>query len=92
MFLELDDLEAMAKNKTYLVPTMSVWDAMLYNARAVDWPEARKTRAENPREGSMKAVKAAIKTGVKIALGTDAGGGAARKHSEHVIHKKRPGN
>lgn len=74
MFLEAKDLEAMAKNKTYLVPTMSVWDAMLYYARAVDWPETRKKRAEDLRQGS----RAAVKTNVKIALGTDAGGGAAR--------------
>ena len=78
MFLEANDLEAMAKNKTYLVPTMSVWDAMLYYARAVDWPETRKKRAEDLRQGSRAAVTAAIKVGVKIALGTDAGGGAAR--------------
>ena len=78
MFLEPVDLDAMAKNKTYLVPTMSVWDAMLYYARAVDWPEARKKRAEELRNGSNVAVNAAIKAGVQIALGTDAGGGAAR--------------
>ena len=78
MFLESQDLEAMARNKTYLVPTMSVWDAMLYYARAVDWPETRKKRAEDLRQGSRAAVTAAIKAGVKIALGTDAGGGAAR--------------
>jgi imidazolonepropionase-like amidohydrolase len=78
MFLEADDLQAMAKNKTYLVPTMSVWDAMLYYARAVDWPEARKKRAEDLRQGSRSAVSSAIKFNVKIALGTDAGGGAAR--------------
>ncbi|TMI15925.1 amidohydrolase family protein [Candidatus Bathyarchaeota archaeon] len=78
MFLEAGDLEAMAKNKTCLVPTMSVWDAMLYYARAVDWPEARKKRAEDLRQGSRAAVTSAIKAGVRIALGTDAGGGAAR--------------
>ncbi|TMH94590.1 amidohydrolase family protein [Candidatus Bathyarchaeota archaeon] len=78
MFLETGDLEAMAKNKTYLVPTMSVWDAMLYYARAVDWPETRRKRAEDLRQGSRAAVTAAIKVGVKVALGTDAGGGAAR--------------
>ncbi len=78
MFLEAEDLEAMAKNKTYLVPTMSVWDAMLYYARAVEWPEARKKRAEDLRQGSRAAVQAAFRAGVQIALGTDAGGGAAR--------------
>src|SRR6058998_1748492 len=78
MFLEAGDLEAMVKNKTYLVPTMSVWDAMLYYARAVDWPETRKKRAEDLRQGSRAALTAAIGASVKIALGTDAGGGAAR--------------
>ncbi len=78
MFLEASDLAAMAKSKTYLVPTMSVWDSMLYYARVVEWPEARKKRAEDLRHGSWAAVTAAIRAGVQIALGTDAGGGAAR--------------
>ena len=78
MFLEQGDLEAMVNNKTFLVPTMSVWDAMLYYAHAVDWPEARKKRAEDLRQGSRAAVTGAIRSGVQIALGTDAGGGAAR--------------
>jgi len=78
MFLQADDLEAMVKNKTCLVPTMSVWDAMLCYARAVDWPETRKKRAEDLRKGSLAAVTAAVRAGVQIALGTDAGGGAAR--------------
>ena len=78
MYLEAADLETMAMNKTFFVPTMSVWDAMLYYSRAVDWPEARKKRAEELRIGSRSAVNAAVKAGVQIALGTDAGGGAAR--------------
>ena len=77
-FLETADLKAMAKNGTFLVPTMSVWDAMQYYARAVDWPENRKKRAEDLRAGSRKAVSSAIDQGVQVALGTDAGGGAAR--------------
>ncbi|TMI67356.1 hypothetical protein E6H11_09060, partial [Candidatus Bathyarchaeota archaeon] len=56
MFLEQGELEAMANNKTFLVPTMSVWDAMLYYAHAVDWPEARKKRAEDLRQESRAAV------------------------------------
>jgi len=78
MFLEQGDLEAMANNNTCLVPTMSVWDAMLYYAHAVDWPEARKKRAEDLKQGSRLAVIGAVRAGVQIALGTDAGGGAAR--------------
>ena len=78
MYLNVDDLQAMAKSKTYLVPTMSAWDAMLYYAREVEWPEARKKRAEDLREHSRAAVSGAIREGVPIALGTDAGGGSAR--------------
>ncbi len=78
MFLDGDDLRAMSNHKTFLVPTMSVWDAMLYYAHAVGWPEARKKRAEDLREGSRRAVAQAMEAGVEVVLGTDAGGGAAR--------------
>jgi imidazolonepropionase-like amidohydrolase len=78
MFLQPADLQAMSRNHTFLVPTMSVWDAMQYYAHAVDWPEIRKKRADDLRENSRKAVAGAIDAGVQIALGTDAGGGAAR--------------
>lgn len=78
MFLDSDDLSAMAQNKTYLVPTMSVWDAMLFFAREMDWSSERKKRAENLREGSRATLSGAVRAGVAIALGTDAGGGAAR--------------
>lgn len=78
MYLNTDDLNAMKNHRTFLVPTMSVWDAMLYYSRVVDWPEARKKRAEDLRQASRNAVSQAAKLGVRIALGTDAGGGAAR--------------
>ncbi len=78
MFLAKEDVEAMVTSKTFLVPTMSVWDAMLYYASVVDWPESRRTRAEGLREVSRKSVLLASQMGVQIALGTDAGGGAAR--------------
>ena len=78
MFLQPNDLQAMSRNHTFLVPTMSVWDSMQYYAHTVDWPETRKKRADDLRENSRKAVAGAIGAGVQIALGTDAGGGAAR--------------
>ena len=78
MFLEKEDVEAMVTNNTFLVPTMSVWDAMLYYASVADWPENRRTSAEGLREGSRKSVLMASQMGAQIALGTDAGGGAAR--------------
>jgi len=78
MMLEADDLAAMAQNGTVLVPTLSVWDAWLFYAREVGWPEARKARAEALRESSRAAVAGAARAGVPIALGTDAGGGSVR--------------
>src|SRR5438445_12531082 len=55
MFLEQGDLEAMVNNKTFLVPTMSAWHAMLYYAQAVLWPGARMKRPEELRRGSGAA-------------------------------------
>ncbi|HEV2237826.1 MAG TPA: amidohydrolase family protein [Ktedonobacterales bacterium] len=78
MFLEADDLAAMAANGTVLVPTLSVWDDWLFYAREVGWPEARRTRAEGLREASRAAMASAIRQGVAIAAGTDAGGGSVR--------------
>jgi imidazolonepropionase-like amidohydrolase len=78
MFLETNDLAAMAANATVLVPTMSAWDAVLFYAREMQWSAERRRRFETLREGSLASVAGAIKAGVPIALGTDAGGGAAR--------------
>ncbi len=78
MLLEPDDLAAMAAHGTTLVPTLSVWDAWLFYAREVGWPEARVRRAENLRESARAAVAGAVRLGVPIAAGTDAGGGSVR--------------
>jgi len=78
MMLDGDDLAAMARHGTVLVPTLSVWDAWLFYSREVEWPAARKTRAEALRESSRAAVAGAAKAGVPVALGTDAGGGSVR--------------
>ena len=78
MMLDDDDLAAMSRNGTVLVPTLSVWDAWLFYSREVDWPPARKARAEALRESSRAAVSGAARAGVPIALGTDAGGGSVR--------------
>lgn len=78
MFLESDDLAAMAANGTVLVPTLSVWDDWLFYAREMNWPAARVTRAEQLRESSQAAMAGAIRAGVRIAAGTDAGGGSVR--------------
>ncbi len=78
MFLENGDLAAMAANGTVLVPTLSVWDDWLFYAREMDWPSARVTRAERLRESSRAAMAGAIRASVRIAAGTDAGGGSVR--------------
>jgi imidazolonepropionase-like amidohydrolase len=78
MFLESADLAAMAANGTVLVPTLSVWDDWLFYAREMDWPAARRTRAEGLREASQAAMAGALRAGVRIAAGTDAGGGSVR--------------
>ncbi|HYP20560.1 MAG TPA: amidohydrolase family protein [Chloroflexia bacterium] len=78
MHLDGDDLAAMATHGTVLVPTLSVWDAWLFYTREVGWPDARKARAESLRESSRAAVSGAVKAGVPVALGTDAGGGSVR--------------
>jgi imidazolonepropionase-like amidohydrolase len=78
MFLEADDLAAMAAHGTVLVPTISVWDDWLYYAREMDWPAERLARAERLREASRAALAGALHAGVRIAAGTDAGGGSVR--------------
>jgi imidazolonepropionase-like amidohydrolase len=78
MFLDAADLAAMAASGTVLVPTLSVWDDWLFYAREVGWPAARLTRAQDLRDASRAALAGAIRAGVAIAAGTDAGGGAVR--------------
>lgn len=78
MFLEAGDLAAMAASGTALVPTLSVWDDWLFYAREVGWPAQRIARAEGLRDASRAAMAGAIRAGVVIAAGTDAGGGSVR--------------
>jgi imidazolonepropionase-like amidohydrolase len=68
MFLRPEDLQAMSRNHTFLVPTMSVWDAMRYYARAEDWPEQRKKRADDLRRHSRMQLKGPLKQGSKSHL------------------------
>ena len=78
MFLDGDDLAAMAANGTVLVPTLSVWDDWLFYGREMDWPATRIARAEGLRESSRAAIAGALRASVRIAAGTDAGGGSVR--------------
>jgi len=77
MFLEAEDLEAMRKNKTFSFrPCQSGCNALLFTGSGL--ARSSQKRAEDLRRASQVSVSVAVKTGVQIALGTDAGGGAAR--------------
>ncbi len=76
--LKAGDLAEMARRQTFLVPTLSAWDARFHFAREVGWPTDRVRRAESMRDESREAMRGALQAGVPIALGTDAGGGSPR--------------
>jgi imidazolonepropionase-like amidohydrolase len=75
-FLDEEGARLMVQHGTYLVPTLSAGEAVL---RAVDAGVIKGLRAQKARAAAaaMKnGVKIAVKDGVPIALGTDAGVGA----------------
>jgi imidazolonepropionase-like amidohydrolase len=75
-FLDEEGAKLMAQRGTYLVPTLSAGEAA---TRAADAGVLKGLRAQKARAAfaAMKpSVKIAVRNGVPIALGTDAGGGA----------------
>lgn len=78
MFLDADDVQAMAAHHTALVPTLSVWDDWLFYGHEMAWPSERIARTERIRDSSRAAMAHAIQAGVAVAAGTDAGGGSVR--------------
>src|SRR5260221_8647428 len=64
MFLEADDLAAMATNGTVLVPTLSVWDDWLFYGREMDWPAGRIARAQGLGHCSPGALAGPDRCGV----------------------------
>ena len=69
MFLEADDLAAMATNGSVLVPTLSVWDDWLFYGREMDWPAARVARAEGLRDASRAPTRGAARCAMGASLG-----------------------
>jgi len=59
----------------YLVPTMSAFEAALEQGRRGDRPPASLAKAEEAMQQAFASHSRAIKSGVKIAFGTDAGVG-----------------
>ena len=78
-FVDEETVQLMAQRGTYLVPTMSTWDArarvgsMLGILAKEDLADV-----EYRRENSKASFRRAVNAGVKIAAGSDAGGSAAR--------------
>lgn len=61
MFLEADDLAAMAANGMMLVPTMSVWDALLSYTREMQWSAERRQRIKRSAKDHMLPSRAPLK-------------------------------
>ncbi len=70
--------ELMAQKGTYLVPTMSTWDARLRLGEQQGMPREEMSGFLDRKENSIASFQRALKAGVKVAAGTDAGGSPAR--------------
>ncbi len=68
----------MARKGTFLVPTQSGWDRRLRNTKLWGLTKEEVRLAERQREESIASFKRCLKARVKIAAGTDAGGGPGR--------------
>jgi imidazolonepropionase-like amidohydrolase len=68
----------MAEKGTYMVPTMSTWDARERLATQMGWSRDQMAEIYDRKENSIASFKRALQAGVPIATGTDAGGSPAR--------------
>ena len=71
-------VEIMAEKGTYMVPTMSTWDARERLASQMGWSRDQMADIYDRRENSIASFRRALQAGVRIATGTDAGGSPAR--------------
>ena len=77
-FVDQATVELMAQSGTYMVPTMSTWDARERLATQLGWSRDQMTEIYDRKESSIASFKLALQAGVRIATGTDAGGSPAR--------------
>ena len=77
-FISEETAKLMATKGTYLVPTMSTWDARLTQAYIGKEPKDKLATTEERAEESKSSFKRALSAGVKIVPGSDAGGSAVR--------------
>ena len=71
-------VELMAQKGTYLVPTMSTWDTRLRLGEQQGMTRVEMSGFLDRKENSIASFRRALKAGVKVAAGTDAGGSPAR--------------
>ena len=71
-------VEIMAQRGTYMVPTMSTWDARERLAIQMGWSPDQMADIYDRKENSIASFRRALQAGVRIATGTDAGGSPAR--------------
>ena len=77
-YVDEPTVRLMAEKGTYLVPTMSTWDARERLASQMGWSRDQMADIYDRKENSIASFKRALEAGVRIATGTDAGGSPAR--------------
>ena len=77
-YVDQPTVELMAEKGTYMVPTMSTWDARERLATQMGWSREQMSDIYDRKENSIASFKRALQSGVRIATGTDAGGSPAR--------------
>ena len=77
-YVDEPTVRLMAEKGTYLVPTMSTWDARERLATQMGWSREQMADIYDRKENSIASFKRALQAEVKIATGTDAGGSPAR--------------
>jgi len=77
-YVDEETVRLMAHKGTYLVPTMSTWDTRLRLADQLGMSRGQISDTLDRKENSIASFVRALRAGVKIAAGTDAGGSPAR--------------
>ena len=77
-YVDQTTVELMAERGTYMVPTMSTWDARERLATQMGWSRDQMSEIYDRKENSIASFQRALQAGVPIATGTDAGGSPAR--------------
>ena len=77
-YLDEETVRLMADKGTYFVPTMSTWDVRERLESQWNMSQEDIGYTQDRKENSRASFRRALKAGVKIAAGTDAGGGSVR--------------